>query len=109
MALLSMLIDGIIEYLNTFQLAIMQKSGEMDSELLAYICTYLSWVGYTELLVLSSATFVHYVAPQAIGSGIPEMKTILRGVILKDYLTFRTFLSKTIGLTFALGSGVPVG
>lgn len=46
----------------------MQKSGEFDSEWLAYLCTYLSWVGYTELLVLSSATFVHYVAPQAIGN-----------------------------------------
>lgn len=37
------------------------------------------------------------------------MKTILRGVILKDYLTFKTFISKTIGLTFALGSGIPIG
>uniref|UniRef100_A0A1I7SE43 Chloride channel protein n=1 Tax=Bursaphelenchus xylophilus TaxID=6326 RepID=A0A1I7SE43_BURXY len=37
------------------------------------------------------------------------MKTILRGVILKDYLTFRTLLSKFIGLTFSLGSGVPIG
>ncbi|KAI6191212.1 Chloride channel protein 2 [Aphelenchoides bicaudatus] len=109
MALLSMLIDGIIEYLNTFQLAIMQKSGEFDNEWLAYLCTYLSWVGYTELLVLSSATFVHYVAPQAIGSGIPEMKTILRGVILKDYLTLKTFISKAVGLTFSLGSGIPIG
>jgi hypothetical protein len=36
-----------------------------------------------------SAGFVHVVAPQAIGSGIPEMKTILRGVVLKEYLTFR--------------------
>jgi hypothetical protein len=45
----------------------MQKSGEFDSDWLAYLCTYLSWVGYTELLVLSSATFVHYMAPQAIG------------------------------------------
>ena len=43
------------------------------------------------------------------GSGIPEMKTILRGVVLKEYLTFRTLIGKTVGLTAALGSGMPLG
>lgn len=43
------------------------------------------------------------------GSGIPEMKTILRGVVLKEYLTFKAFAAKAIGLTAALGSGMPVG
>ena len=43
------------------------------------------------------------------GSGIPEMKTILRGVILKEYLTFRTMLAKMVGLCAALGSGLPIG
>lgn len=43
------------------------------------------------------------------GSGIPEMKTIMRGVVLKEYLTFRTLIAKTVGLTAALGSGMPLG
>lgn len=34
-----------------------------------------------------------------LGSGIPEMKTILRGVALKEYLTFKTLVAKVIGLT----------
>ena len=53
---------------------------------------YLQFAAWTVLpvfLVLFSTGFVHVVAPQAIGSGIPEMKTILRGVVLKEYLTFR--------------------
>ena len=37
------------------------------------------------------------------------MKTIMRGVVLKEYLTFRTLIAKTIGLTAALGSGMPLG
>lgn len=37
------------------------------------------------------------------------MKTILRGVVLKEYLTFKTFVAKVIGLTCALGSGMPLG
>ena len=44
-----------------------------------------------------------------LGSGIPEIKTILRGVVLKEYLTFRTLLSKMVGLTTSLGSGLPFG
>jgi hypothetical protein len=43
------------------------------------------------------------------GSGIPEMKTIMRGVVLKEYLTFPTLIAKTVGLTAALGSGMPLG
>ncbi|XP_018306695.1 chloride channel protein 2 isoform X3 [Mycetomoellerius zeteki] len=70
---------------------------------------YLAWVSMPVCLILFSAGFVHIVAPQSIGSGIPEMKTILRGVALKEYLTFRTLIAKVIGLTATLGSGLPLG
>ncbi|XP_018044211.1 PREDICTED: chloride channel protein 2 isoform X3 [Atta colombica] len=70
---------------------------------------YLAWVSMPVCLILFSAGFVHIIAPQSIGSGIPEMKTILRGVALKEYLTFRTLVAKVIGLTATLGSGLPLG
>ncbi|KAI5713177.1 hypothetical protein M8J75_014240 [Diaphorina citri] len=70
---------------------------------------YLAWVTLPICLILFSAGFVHIVAPQSIGSGIPEMKTILRGVALKEYLTFNTLVAKIIGLTATLGSGLPLG
>ncbi|KAJ8679361.1 hypothetical protein QAD02_015148 [Eretmocerus hayati] len=70
---------------------------------------YLAWVALPVCLILFSAGFVHIVAPQSIGSGIPEMKTILRGVALKEYLTFRTLVAKIVGLTATLGSGLPLG
>src|SRR5690348_16560409 len=34
---------------------------------------------------------------------------ILRGVVLKEYLTFKTLVAKMVGLTFTLGSGLPLG
>lgn len=37
------------------------------------------------------------------------MKTILRGVVLKEYLTFKTFVAKVVSLTFTLGSRMPLG
>nr|XP_032524768.1 chloride channel protein 2 [Danaus plexippus plexippus] len=70
---------------------------------------YVAWVSLPVCLILFAAGFVHIVAAQSIGSGIPEMKTILRGVHLKEYLTFRAMVSKVIGLTATLGSGLPLG
>uniref|UniRef100_A0A8C8DPZ4 Chloride channel, voltage-sensitive 1b n=1 Tax=Oryzias sinensis TaxID=183150 RepID=A0A8C8DPZ4_9TELE len=70
---------------------------------------YLAWVTYPMILVVFASLFCHLVSPQAIGSGIPELKTILRGVVLKEYLTLKAFIAKVIGLTAGLGSGMPVG
>ncbi|XP_041419138.1 chloride channel protein 2 isoform X3 [Xenopus laevis] len=70
---------------------------------------YLAWVTYPVVLITFSAGFTQILAPQAVGSGIPEMKTILRGVVLKEYLTLKTFIAKVVGLTCALGSGLPLG
>uniref|UniRef100_A0A8C6LTZ8 Chloride voltage-gated channel 2 n=1 Tax=Nothobranchius furzeri TaxID=105023 RepID=A0A8C6LTZ8_NOTFU len=80
--------------------------GGLDSNMLLQ---YIAWVTYPVVLISFSAGFTQILAPQAVGSGIPEMKTILRGVVLKEYLTFKTFVAKVIGLTCALGSGMPLG
>uniref|UniRef100_A0A452U5Z0 Chloride channel protein n=1 Tax=Ursus maritimus TaxID=29073 RepID=A0A452U5Z0_URSMA len=60
---------------------------------------YLVWVTFPLTLILFSALFCHLISPQAVGSGIPEMKTILRGVILKEYLTLKAFVAKVVALT----------
>ncbi|XP_048486893.1 chloride channel protein 2 [Plutella xylostella] len=70
---------------------------------------YIAWVSLPICLILFAAGFCHIVASQSIGSGIPEMKTILRGVHLKEYLTLRALVAKVVGLTATLGSGLPLG
>ncbi|XP_068158143.1 chloride channel protein 2-like [Drosophila tropicalis] len=70
---------------------------------------YIAWISLPICLILFAAGFVHLVAPQSGGSGIPEMKTILRGVLIKDFLTFKTLVAKVVGLTAVLGSGMPLG
>ena len=59
--------------------------------------------------VLDCNGFIYYFICMYLGSGIPEMKTILRGVVLKEYLTFRTGIAKIVALTAVLGSGMPLG
>ena len=73
------------------------------------ILQYLAWVFFPLSFIIFSVGFVHVVSPQAIGSGIPEMKTIMRGVVLHEYLTFRVLIAKMIGLTSSLGSRLPIG
>merc|ERR1719210_2276484 len=103
MALVSFLMDYTISICNQARLWLVKDIVEN-----VYL-QFVAWVSLPVLLILYSAGFVHLVAPQAIGSGIPEMKVILRGVVLKEYLTFRTFIAKAVGLTATLGSGMPLG
>ena len=70
---------------------------------------YLAWTTSPVMLILFAAGFCHIVSPQAVGSGIPEMKTILRGVVLGEYLSPKTMLAKSIGMTATLGAGMPLG
>ncbi|XP_036410102.1 chloride channel protein 2a isoform X3 [Megalops cyprinoides] len=103
MALVSWFMDYAIAF---FQQAQKWMYGGLDNNV---FLQYLAWVTYPVVLITFSAGFTQILAPQAVGSGIPEMKTILRGVVLKEYLTFKTFVAKVIGLTCALGSGMPLG
>ncbi|KAK7572172.1 hypothetical protein V9T40_014644 [Parthenolecanium corni] len=103
MAILSFFVDYGISFINEGRLWL-YKDLSMNP-----IAQFTAWVFLPVCLIIFSAGFVHIVAPQSIGSGIPEMKTILRGVALKEYLTFRTLVAKVVGLTATLGSGLPLG
>ncbi|XP_054160906.1 chloride channel protein 2-like [Oppia nitens] len=74
-----------------------------------FINQYLIWIAFIMVLAMISTLLVRYVSPQAAGSGVGEMKVVLRGVVLKEYLSFKTLTAKVIGLPFVLGSGIPLG
>nr|XP_020655429.1 chloride channel protein ClC-Kb-like [Pogona vitticeps] len=72
---------------------------------------YVSWVLYHMVLMMVSAAAAKYISPQAAGSGIPELKVALRGVVLHEFFTFWTFAAKLVGVicTLAAGSTVFLG
>jgi chloride channel 2 len=121
MALLSVLIDKSIEHMRECTSAHtvchiaractvrLHAYHMVDAHSSFFLWSYLTWVGLTVGVTMFTVGFVNWLAPQACGSGIPEMKTILKGVVLKEYLTFKTFVAKIIGVILALSSGVPVG
>ncbi|OZC04963.1 chloride transporter, ClC family [Onchocerca flexuosa] len=69
----------------------------------------LYWLLHVVLLTFLSAAACLWISKQAIGSGIPEIKVIMHGFKMKNYLTVRTLIAKMIGLTLAIGSGLPIG
>ncbi|KRY52104.1 Chloride channel protein, partial [Trichinella britovi] len=97
-------IDNCVRKLRSFHFFLIYQSVKWG-----VVFQWCTWVGFALFLILFAAGLCHYVAPDAAGSGIPEMKTLLRGVVLKEYLTFRTFIVKVIGLTMALSSSLPLG
>ena len=60
-------------------------------------------------LVASSAYIVAFFAPQATGSGIPEVKCYLNGIDLPGILLLRTLIGKVVGSVGSVAGGLAVG
>lgn len=70
---------------------------------------YCLWISSIVLPVWFATKFVQLVAPQSSGSGIPEIKAIIKGVEVKDFLTVDTLVAKAVGLILISGSTLPLG
>uniref|UniRef100_A0A3Q1IP46 Chloride channel protein n=1 Tax=Anabas testudineus TaxID=64144 RepID=A0A3Q1IP46_ANATE len=75
----------------------------------AYIMNYMMYIFWALLFSLLAVTLVRAFAPYACGSGIPEIKTILSGFIIRGYLGKWTLIIKTITLVLAVSSGLSLG
>ena len=103
MALLSFALDWCIHNLQHLRDTLLHALEGFE------FAQFAAWTSYAVILVASAALFCRVIGPQAVGSGIPEMKTSIRGVMLNEYFTIKTFIAKVVGLTLALGSGCPIG
>nr|XP_045005216.1 chloride channel protein ClC-Kb isoform X4 [Jaculus jaculus] len=77
----------------------------------SHLLRYLSWTVYPVALLSFSSGFSQSITASSGGSGIPEVKTMLSGVILEDYLDIKNFGAKVVGLccTLATGSTIFLG
>uniref|UniRef100_A0A8C9Q377 Chloride channel protein n=1 Tax=Spermophilus dauricus TaxID=99837 RepID=A0A8C9Q377_SPEDA len=71
----------------------------------SHLLRYLSWTVYPVALLSFSSGFSQSITPFSGGSGIPELKTILSGVVLEDYLDIKNFGAKVVGLSCTLATG----
>ncbi|KAM4704338.1 chloride channel protein ClC-Ka [Rhinophrynus dorsalis] len=102
MALISFTMDFTVSKLLNAHRWLQQELGEN------MLLRFLSWIVYPVALVAFSTGFAQSITPHSGGSGIPELKTILTGVILEEYLTIKNFGAKVVGLTCTLAAGSTV-
>ena len=70
---------------------------------------YVLYILFSAVFAFVSARLVKAFAPYAAGSGISEIKCIIAGFVMKDFLGFWTLVIKSIGLPLAISSGLSVG
>ncbi|KAL0280744.1 UNVERIFIED_CONTAM: hypothetical protein PYX00_001956 [Menopon gallinae] len=75
----------------------------------AYIISYFFYICWALLFAALAAALVRAFAPYACGSGIPEIKTILSGFIIRGYLGKWTLIIKSVGIMLAVSAGLSLG
>uniref|UniRef100_A0A8C2K593 Chloride channel protein n=1 Tax=Cyprinus carpio TaxID=7962 RepID=A0A8C2K593_CYPCA len=73
------------------------------------VLNHFMYVSWALLFAFLAVILVRAFAPYACGSGIPEIKTILSGFIIRGYLGKWTLIIKTITLVLAVSSGLSLG
>ena len=73
------------------------------------ILNYFIWVITAIIFILGATSVGYFISPDADGSGIPEMKTVLSGVPIYRYFSFNAFIGKSLGVFAVLVSGASVG
>ncbi|XP_039364620.1 chloride channel protein ClC-Kb-like isoform X1 [Mauremys reevesii] len=99
MALISFAMDFTVSRLSNAHTWLYQELGDH------LLLKYLSWTMYPIALSAFSTGFSQSITPHSGGSGIPELKTILTGVMLEEYLAIKNFGAKVVGLTCTLACG----
>jgi chloride channel 3/4/5 len=86
-----------------------KASLNVNSAAADYAFNYFVYVLYSVVLAGLAGLFVVVLAPYAAGSGIPEVKTILSGFIIRGYLGAWTLIVKCAGMVLAVGAGLSLG
>eukprot|EP00522_Entomoneis_paludosa_P007011 CAMPEP_0172443238 /NCGR_PEP_ID=MMETSP1065-20121228/3532_1 /TAXON_ID=265537 /ORGANISM="Amphiprora paludosa, Strain CCMP125" /LENGTH=1034 /DNA_ID=CAMNT_0013193407 /DNA_START=12 /DNA_END=3116 /DNA_ORIENTATION=+ len=73
------------------------------------IYIFLAYAGSNLALALLSSMLCLFVAPNAVGSGIPEVKAYLNGVRVQRFSSFRLFFVKVVGTILSVSSDLAIG
>jgi len=108
-ALVAILITWFTQQLLKFRLNLAQNWIDKEQNGDAFPgCALLITVGLCGGMAALGGLFV-VLEPVAAGSGIPEIKSLLNGVMIKRSMRIKTLFAKAGGVALAVGAGLPVG
>lgn len=74
-----------------------------------YIVEYIFFVLFSTFFAICASILVGQYAPYAKHSGIPEIKTVLGGFVIRRFMGLWTLIVKSLGLCLAVASGLWLG
>ncbi|KAF9286060.1 hypothetical protein BGZ88_009274 [Linnemannia elongata] len=74
-----------------------------------FVVGYIFYIMFALMFATTAAYLVKTFAPYAEGSGIPEVKTILGGFVIRHYLGLETLVIKTVTLVLSTAAGLSLG
>ncbi|OAG39544.1 hypothetical protein AYO21_06188 [Fonsecaea monophora] len=74
-----------------------------------FIMGYIFFIVFSTLFAVSAAVLVKHYSVYAQHSGIPEIKTVLGGFVIRRFLGTWTLITKSFGLILAVSSGMWLG
>lgn len=87
-----------------------EQSFEIDNHQVgSYAIAYVFYVFFAIIFAAAGSILVMFYAPHSRLSGIPEIKTILSGFIIRESLGFKTLMFKAIGLILVVSAGLWIG
>ena len=96
-------LDEFVELLVSSKLNLIASAAQDDW------VSHLLWTVFMMCQTLTAVFITRSISSLASGSGIPEMKSILSGFSIKEYLSMKTYAAKLLGLVLALASGLVIG
>jgi len=119
MSIFAWCIDEVTEVLVDWRGALAKlNSSTPEAEKTAYqkwaaslniTAAFVLWWLYATVMCMGAVLCVKYLAPQAAGSGIEQIRSIMTGYAIPGYLAVNTMIAKIVGLVLAQASGLTVG
>ncbi|CAG9318142.1 unnamed protein product [Blepharisma stoltei] len=75
----------------------------------SHVVSVLIWVAYSLVFSLIAASFGDWLCQAAEGAGFAELRVILTGIEIPNFLEWKTLIAKTFGLICAIGAGLSIG
>jgi len=107
-AVVALFIDQVVKVLTTLKLTTVDHSITQYADEGYLVISLLILLAFSLFFVFIAAMMT-YIEPVSAGSGIPEIKCYLNGVVIPRCVRMKTLVCKAVGVLFSVSGGLFVG